>query len=223
MWAQQTLPQEKMAMCSNSQETTPQPSSEDTKANGESPRLLTPEQIRVGTNVIMTYAERQAFWKNSEIGKLLGFDRWPDLPQKSETSLVFKLSAEKWVTNSNQGELRKDPNWIQIEAAIRDLDGKSKTLVTLKSDDETYMNIGGSKSGKYVVNATFNNTKFYILVNLSKSDEIENFVVGGQQVNYPAKMCVDLLHCLLAARTFTESGKLEPLLSWEEDKSLVRV
>ncbi|MFN6482260.1 MULTISPECIES: Imm1 family immunity protein [unclassified Nostoc] len=210
-------------MCSNSQETTPQPSPEDTKANGESPRLLTPEQVRAGTNVIMSYAERQAFLKNFEIGKLLGFDRWPDLPQKSQISLVFKLSAETWLTNSNQGELRKDPNWIQIEAAIRDLDGKNKTLVTLKSDDETYMNIGGGKSDKYVVNVTFNNTKFYVLVNLSKSDEIENFVVAGQQVNYPAKMCVDLLHCLLAARTFTESGKLEPLLSWEEDKSLVTV
>ncbi|MFN6489216.1 MAG: Imm1 family immunity protein [Nostoc sp. DedQUE03] len=184
---------------------------------------MTPEQVRAGTNVIMSYAERQAFLKNFEIGKLLGFDRWPDLPQKSQISLVFKLSAETWLTNSNQGELRKDPNWIQIEAAIRDLDGKNKTLVTLKSDDETYMNIGGGKSDKYVVNVTFNNTKFYVLVNLSKSDEIENFVVAGQQVNYPAKMCVDLLHCLLAARTFTESGKLEPLLSWEEDKSLVTV
>ncbi|WP_335210606.1 Imm1 family immunity protein [Nostoc sp.] len=176
---------------------------------------MTPEQIRVGTNTIMTYAERQAFWKNSEIGKLLGFDRWPDLPQKSETSLVFNLSAEKWVSNSNQAELIKDHNWIQIEAAIRELDGKSKTLVTLKYDDETYMNIGGGKSDKYVVTATFNNQIFDVLVDLPKSDEIEKLVVGGQEENYPAKMCVDLLHCLLAARTFTNSGKLDPLLSWE--------
>ncbi|WP_238845576.1 Imm1 family immunity protein [Nostoc edaphicum] len=210
-------------MCSNSQETTPQPSAEDTKANGESPRLLTPEQVRAGTNVIMSYAERQAFLKNSEIGKLLGFDRWPDLPQKSETSLVFKLSAEKWVTNSNQAELVKDPNWIQIEAAICELDGKSKTLVTLKSDDETYMNIGGGKSAKYVVNATLNSKIFDVLVDLSKSDEIETLVVDGEEKNYPAKMCVDLLRCLVAARTFTESGKLDPLLYWEEDKSLVTV
>ncbi|MEH2386441.1 MAG: Imm1 family immunity protein [Nostoc sp.] len=174
----------------------------------------------MGTNTIMTYAERQAFWKNSEIGKLLGFDRWPDLPQKSETSLVFKLSAEKWISNSNQGELIKDENWIQIEAAIRELDGESKTLVILKSDDETYMNIRGGKSAKYVVTATFNNKKFDVLVDLSKSDEIEKLVVGGQEENYSAKMCVDLLHCLVAARAFTQSGKLDPLLSWEEDKSI---
>ncbi|ODH01918.1 hypothetical protein A4S05_26725 [Nostoc sp. KVJ20] len=143
------------------------------------------------------------------------------MQQKTETSLVFKLSAETWLTNSNQGELRKDPNWLQIEAVIRDLDGKNKSLVTLKSNDETYINIGGGKSDKYVVTATFNNTKFYVLVDLSKSDEIETLVVGGEEKNYPAKMCVDLLHCLVAARTFTESGKLDALLDWEEDKSFV--
>jgi len=34
-------------------------------------------------------------------------------------------------------------------------------------------------------------------------------------------MCVDLLPCLLAARTFAESGKVDLLISWEEDKFLV--
>ncbi|MEH2369332.1 MAG: Imm1 family immunity protein [Nostoc sp.] len=85
------------------------------------------------------------------------------------------------------------------------------------------MNIGGGKLAKYVVYATFNNKIFHILVDLSKSDEIETLVVGGEEKNYPAKMCVDLLHCLVAARTFTESGKLDALLDWEEDKSLVTV
>jgi hypothetical protein len=36
-------------------------------------------------------------------------------------------------------------------------------------------------------------------------------------------MCVDLLRCLLAARTFAESGKLDTLLCWQEDESLVAV
>lgn len=38
---------------------------------------------------------------------------------------------------------------------------------------------------------------------LTISDKIDIFV------------CVDLLHCLLAARTFTNSGKLDPLFFWE--------
>jgi hypothetical protein len=68
---------------------------------------------------------------------------------------------------------------------------------------------------------TFDHINFHILVDLSKSDEIEKLVVGGQERNYPGKMCVNLLFCLLAARTFSESGKLDLLLSWEEDKFLV--
>lgn len=134
---------------------------------------------------------------------------------------VSNLSVEKWNGNRNEGDLIENPNWSQIETAMRQLDGKSKTLVTLGADDETYMSIGGGNLGKYVVTATFDNLKFHILVDLSKPDETEKLVVGGQEGIYPAKMCVDLLRCLLAARTFAESGELDPLLSWEEDKSLV--
>jgi hypothetical protein len=36
-------------------------------------------------------------------------------------------------------------------------------------------------------------------------------------------MCVDLLRCLLAARTFAESGELDRLLVWQEEESLVAV
>ncbi len=99
------------------------------------------------------------------------------------------------------------------------IDGKSKTLVTLGLDEDTYMSIGGEEN-KYIVTVTFDNFRFYILVNSPKSQQIETLIVGGQEGNYPANQCVDLLHCLLAARTFTESGKLDELLTWEEDKSL---
>jgi hypothetical protein len=136
---------------------------------------------------------------------------------------VVDLSVEKWVGNRNEGEFIENPNWSQIEAAIRELDGKSKTLVTLGADDETYMTIGGGESEKYIVSVTFDNISFHNLVNLSKPDGTENLIVGGQEGIYPAKICVDLLRCLLAARTFTESGKLDPLVCWEEDQSLVMV
>jgi hypothetical protein len=136
---------------------------------------------------------------------------------------VSDLSIEKWVGNTNEGEFIENPDWSQIEAAIRELDGKSKTLVTLGVDDETYMTIGGGESGKYVVSVTFDNINFHNLVDLSKPDGTEKLVVGGQEGIYPAKMCVDLLRCLLAARTFAESEKLDSLLSWQEDETLVAV
>ena len=134
---------------------------------------------------------------------------------------VLNLSAEKWVSNQDECELIEIPTWSQIEQAIRELDGKSKTLVTLGADDECYMSIGGGDSGKYIVNVTFDNVRFHNLVDRSKPDAIQKLVVGGQQGNYSAKMCVNLETALLAAQTFTVSGQLEISLCWEEEKALV--
>ncbi len=133
------------------------------------------------------------------------------------------LSKERWLGNKNEEDLIDNPDWHHIESAIYELDGKSKTLITLGVDDETYITIGGGNGGKYIVSVTFDNFDFHNLVDLSKPDKTEKLVVGGQEGIYPAKMCVDLLRCLLAARTFAESGKLDSLLSWEEDRSLVAV
>lgn len=135
---------------------------------------------------------------------------------------VTDLSIENWIDRFNQEEVIETPTWNQIETAIRELNGKNKTLVTIGAEDDTYMSIGGGAEGKYIVTATFDNFDFYVLVNLLKVDnQIEKLVVGGQKGNYSKKMCVDLLPSLLAARTFAESGRLDTLLSWEEDKSLV--
>ena len=136
---------------------------------------------------------------------------------------MVKISVETWFKNRKEGEVVKNPAWSQIETAIRQLDGKSKTLVTLGADDETYITIGGGELGKYVVSVTFDNIEFHNLVDLLKPDETEKLVVGGQEGIYSAKVCVDLLPCLVAARTFAESGKLDTLLAWQEDESLVAV
>lgn len=64
-------------MSSHSQEQMPQPSANDKKANGESQYQLTPNEVRAGSTVIMTHAERQAFLRNSPIGELLGLSVTP--------------------------------------------------------------------------------------------------------------------------------------------------
>jgi hypothetical protein len=132
---------------------------------------------------------------------------------------VLDMTTEKWVGNKNLGSFIENPNWNQIESAIRELDGVNHTLVTIGADEETYMSIGGG-AGKYVVTVTFDNFDFYILMDSSKSNDIEKLVIGGQGGNFPANQCIDLLRCLLAARTFALEGKLDELLTWIEDKSL---
>lgn len=49
------------------------PTVKNIKVNGEEAELLTPEQIMVGSKTkVMTHQERQAYLKNSELGKKLG-------------------------------------------------------------------------------------------------------------------------------------------------------
>jgi len=67
-------------MSSSSQGQEQQPSVSDMKGSADSQLPLTPEQVRAGTTVMMTHAERQAFWKTSRIGQLLGFSHWPTEP-----------------------------------------------------------------------------------------------------------------------------------------------
>jgi hypothetical protein len=133
---------------------------------------------------------------------------------------VLNLSAENWVGNQEEGDLIESSTWSQIEQAIRELDGKSKTLVTLGADDECYMSSGGGESGKYIVNITFDKVSFHNLVVPSKPDAREKLVDAEQEGNYFARMCVNLKTGLLAAQTFTVSGQLQISLSWEEEKEL---
>lgn len=58
-------------MPSDSHEQIPPNSVEDTKDNGEFQPPLTPDEIKAGTKVVMTHAQRQAFLKNSRLGQVL--------------------------------------------------------------------------------------------------------------------------------------------------------
>ncbi len=196
---------------------------------------------------------------------------------------VSNLYTDKWTGNKNEESFIQNPTLKQIETAIRELDGKIKTLVSLEADDESYMMIGGGESGKYIVTATLDNENFHatlpmvnykvndktlelnsnrrsrfqsdsksrkrffeVLASIrvkpennqvvssnkkeitdlpksSKTEQIEKLIVGGQSGNYPAKMCVDLDQCLIAAKKFADSGELTPIFTWEKDESLVMV
>jgi hypothetical protein len=207
---------------------------------------------------------------------------------------VSKLYTDNWTGNRNEENFIENPIWQQIKMAICNLDGNTKTLVSLEADNESYMIIGGGNAGKYIVTVTLDNETFYSLLrpvsyqiaksvtyakknhllnfyqalinaknnnvsfsndgqkrikviskpnayakkihlltvkqklnNTTNTDNVSSFndeqklIVGGQSGNYPAKICVNLPQCLIAAITFAESGKLEPLFTWEEDESLV--
>ncbi len=130
---------------------------------------------------------------------------------------ISKFSVENWQGNQNKGSLKRVKDWAEIETAISELDGHYKTLVTLETDDETHMSVGGGK-GKYVVYLTFDNERFHYVVDLSKLDSDESLVVGGQEGVYAAKLCVGLNAALRAAKTFAECGVMDQSVVWEQDR-----
>lgn len=129
---------------------------------------------------------------------------------------ISKFSTEDWEGHYNNGLVEQAENWEEIETAIRELDGHCKTLVTLETEGETHMAIGGGND-RYFVYVTFDNENFHYLVNPSKSGNGEKLVVGGQEAIYPAKSCVDLSTALKAAKGFAEFGRIEKSVVWEQD------
>jgi Immunity protein Imm1 len=129
---------------------------------------------------------------------------------------ISKLSVEDWQGNQNKGSVHTVEAWAEIEAAISQLDGHHKTLVTLEADDETHMAVGGGR-GKYIVYLTFDNERFHYVVQPSESDMEEILTVGGQEGAYPAKLCVGISAVLKAARAFAEYGAMEKSIIWEQD------
>ncbi|MCY7390154.1 MAG: hypothetical protein LH647_01235 [Leptolyngbyaceae cyanobacterium CAN_BIN12] len=135
---------------------------------------------------------------------------------------ISKVSVEDWQGNQNKGSVQPAKEWQQIEAAINQLDGNHRTLVTLEAEGETHMAVGGGK-GKYLVYLTFDNERFHYVVEPSKPDVDENLVVGGQEGIYPAKLCVDKNTVLKAAKAFAERGAMEKSVIWEKDRDVESV
>ncbi len=129
---------------------------------------------------------------------------------------ISKFSVEDWQSNQNNGLIAEAKGWEEIEAAIKELDGYRKTLVTLEAEGEMHMAIGGG-TGKYLVYVTSDNETFNYLTNPAKSEKAETLVVGGQEGIYPAKWCVDLTTTLKAAKSFAELGTIERSVVWERD------
>jgi hypothetical protein len=137
--------------------------------------------------------------------------------RREEAMILNKMYVEKWAGTREKGQMISSPSWDNVEAAIRGLDGKTKTSVFLYVTEDRLMGIGGGNNGLYTV--MIDAPEFVAAQNLvepSKSGKEIMLVVGGQSAGYPERMCVDLSRVLQAARTFAEAGQAEGSLSWEE-------
>jgi hypothetical protein len=114
-------------------------------------------------------------------------------------------------------ELFDDPAWQDIETAIRRLDGRKCTMLILEIGDPVpHMGIGGGEDGKYIVYTTPDNWVFHNLINPQAAPGKSLLVAGGQRGDYANRQCINLPEVLRAAKTYAETGELDPSLVWEK-------
>jgi hypothetical protein len=135
------------------------------------------------------------------------------------------LSSEATTTNAQNTLIKRldvlsdevsSPTWSDIEAAIQRLDGSGCTLVSLGIGDPVpHMAIGGGKQDKYILYATFDNAVFYTLADPANGPGQAEMIAGSQAGLYKLRNCVSWNLVLRAAKTFSETGKLDSQLTWD--------
>ncbi len=139
--------------------------------------------------------------------------------------LVKRLSSieDQRVVGPNSSELViTDPSWSQIESAIRQLDGKNRTMVILSQEiaEFEYMVVGGGKNGVYSCGVYDQQGREFILIDPSKSSATFIKVPTGQPTTLSLRETIELEDAIIAAKEYSETGERAEELVWEERKSL---
>lgn len=129
---------------------------------------------------------------------------------------VRYLSTDIWDELADEEDDIPAPSWQQIEAAIRALDGKRRTIVTLGGDGELHLVVGGGSSNRYVVYMTSDNMHFLNLTCRDRAVETLTLFVGGQDSLFPDNTVVDFTLALRAAKAFAETGQADPSCKWSQ-------
>jgi len=109
---------------------------------------------------------------------------------------------------------KPDATPIDVADAIRQLDGVTWTLVHVKDPSGRTLTIGGGPR-RFVAEVADDPKHRFALIDPSRGGGRIDLVVGGQLVDYPARVCVTIDVVLAAARVFTEqAGARDPGLAW---------
>jgi hypothetical protein len=107
--------------------------------------------------------------------------------------------------------------WSDVVDAIRRLNGKSHTEVTLaEGGDGPYIMIGGGPT-RYFVFIWTADERSLILTDPRKGDAVERLIVGGQAAEHPSRQIVTIEDATMAAKTFFNTRLPDQELFWAEE------
>jgi hypothetical protein len=113
----------------------------------------------------------------------------------------------------------RNPTWVDVEAAIRQLDAKIHTLVVLapqlpNETTESHMAIGGGGGDLCIVYVTEDNLSFWNLEDPQRFDGSVRMMIGGQEGEYRPAQCVPRTWALKAAHSYFDNGTRSDDLHW---------
>ena len=129
---------------------------------------------------------------------------------------VAELVAPRWAGGRTAEAITPAPSHLQVEQALRDLDGSQLNDLYLKTSDElTYLGICGG-AGRYSVTVADHHERFAQLLSTpDRGGEDEIIMCGGQLSRFPRRYLVDLQTALTAAMHYLDTGQAAPALSWK--------
>ena len=126
---------------------------------------------------------------------------------------ITKIITEEWTENKNDIRINI-PDIDLIENEIKKLDGKVKTMLTLETDGNENLIIGGGPD-YFIVTGTLDNEE-YILINDKSEEEFIELNAGGQYSEFPLNQCQKISNVLIAAKTFAIDGVFDKSLIWRK-------
>lgn len=117
-----------------------------------------------------------------------------------------------------------DPTWPEVERAIRALDGKvgrdpytDVAILGVEGVETPCMSVSGHWQGRYTVSAEYGGSDAFMLIDPAAPAGVRVEVTFPCSIRVGRSMqeLVELPVVLKAAKTFVETGKMDPDLSWE--------
>jgi len=124
------------------------------------------------------------------------------------------MACDKWDGVLSHEEEFDNPSQGDFDRALDNMDARIHTMVTLQTEDQRQMIIGGG-AGQYVVCATFGKDEFWSLLRPEPGESIVMLNAGGQEGDYPERQVVDKERARRAAHAFLVTRELDPALLWE--------
>lgn len=127
------------------------------------------------------------------------------------------LVAPRWTDSGVDDHEVESPTWLDVETAIRGLDGHTRSEVYLhphRANTETYMAVAGGSDNRYLVFVCHGNERFDEAVTPGASDRTVGMVTGGQRGEFRLEDLVTLDQALEAGRIYHQNGGLAAGVSW---------